>query len=209
MKPRVSIVPTGVAVAALLVALTACAAEPTDDASAVSNVPALEESLSAAVAGGAHQSQIDVLEQAIDEGELTYAHLETLYGNAMDCLTNAGFSVSPQDPEEVGVGSGLLVPSYLVSQPSTMTDSAASDLMDECYQLHISPAAGAYMDQPINIERYNATWDTPEVRECLKGRGFEIDEDATGSELNAMAGEDMEARAGEPGFEPCFPTAGG
>lgn len=190
-------------VTATLVA-TACSTS-ADPNEPPDNTAAIELQLSRAEANGADSLQISVLKVALAHGEVTYEQVATLYEAAKECLNDSGFTTTSTTRTELLPGTDLWIPTYLVNEPAGMSESAARDIMTQCDKSFVIYAASAYMDQPINIEKYNSAWDTPAVRECLAERGYLIDPDANGTELNALASEDEVNNIGVDGWVPCSP----
>lgn len=191
------------AVATALVA-TACSTS-ADPNELPDNTAAIELQLRGAEANGADSLQISVLKTALANGEVTYEQVATLYEAAKECLNDSGFTTTSTTRTELLPGTDLWIPTYLVNEPPGMSDSAVRDIMTECDKRFVMYAASAYMDQPVNIDKYNSAWDTPAVRECLAQRGYLIDPDATGAELNALAGEDLASSSDVEGWFPCLP----
>lgn len=161
-----------------------------------------------ATASGADPQQIEVLERARDRGEITFEDLSELAELTKQCLEDAGFDVIDKEPVEVVPGSGLRTPYYLSIQPYGMSDEVAGEVMDDCSMRFDNWAGAAFADQPLVVEAYNSQWDTPEVRACLEDHGYQVDDEMTGTELNQLAGEDLNANADAPGFRPCIPDFG-
>lgn len=185
-----------------VVVLTACSSPPETPEP---NTEVIESNLEQARAAGADPAQIQVLERALERGSVTFEDLNELSQLTMQCLRDAGFEIREQDPREVAPGSGLRTPNYLMIEPQDMSDDAAAVIIMECGERFDTWASTAFADQPIVVEAYNAPWDTPEIRACLEDHGHQIEEDMTGTELNALASDDWNANADVPGFEPCIP----
>jgi hypothetical protein len=167
---------------------------------------AIEQQLEWARTNGAAAEQVDVLEQALTNGAVTIEQIVDLNSRVEDCLADAGFRVTDVGMEQVQVGSSMTMPGYVAVQPEGMDDVAAGAVMDECSTKFIAYAQSAYMDQPRSQEILYEGYDNPDVRQCLIDRGYDVDEDATGYEINLIASDDIRDHGTDPGFTMCTPS---
>jgi len=197
---------SGVCLAAVIATLSSCASsQPVPSASGGLSIAKYIEMAEQA---GADDRQIEVLERANERGEVTFEDLNELAQLTIQCEKDAGFTVIEKTPVEYVPDSGLFTPSFLSIQPDGMSDKVAGEVMDSCSDRYDTWAGAAFADQPIVVEAYNSQWDTPEVRACLKERGYQVDDDMTGTELNNLSMEDWTAHASAPGFRGCDPDIG-
>jgi len=192
------------AVATLLCVATACSRRETP-ATPLPPVDVFQQQLEMAKAGGASQDQIYVLSRAAEAGTMTFDDIMLAQDSLVGCLETAGFSVEVQTPYELAVGSGIVVPDYLATPPGGTPTSATDAVFDACNVKEIEFAMSAYVSQPVAMEAQMAQWDSPKVRDCLVARGYTVDPESTGAELNAMVGDDIEKHGQDPGFNPCLP----
>jgi len=193
-----------VAATAFAVAATGCSS-PSNAPTDAGNHDEIQLQLEWARASGASDNQIQVLENALEIGEVTYGQLETLFSDVYECFDEVGWTYSIQPPRELAPGSGILVPDYLAFPPQGMSEDAALELFDACNNENIAYALAAYSSQPVALEALFESWDTPELRECLESRGYNIDENTTPAEVNALVSEDVAANMNDPSFTVCVP----
>jgi len=196
----------GACLAAVAVALSGCASSQPEPSA--SGGLSIAKYIEMAEQAGADEQQIEVLERANKRGEVTFEDLNELAQLTIQCEKDAGFTVIEKAPVEYVPGSGLFTPSYLSNQPDGMSDKVAGEVMDGCSDRYDTWAGAAFADQPIVVEAYNNQWDTPQVRACLKERGYQVDDDMTGTELNNLSMEDWMANTNTPGFRGCDPDIG-
>jgi len=164
----------------------------------------LEEIIEQAERGGALPEQLEVLEAAKDGKPVPYESLDMLYDDMLVCFDEAGWGYQEIDPEEQGgPGSGLFIPSYLYQPPTGMASSVADAMFDECNTRHVSFVMMYYSTEPVAIDAQIAQWDTPKLRECLIGRGYDVQPETTAAELNAMALDNTPQSGSAPGWTPC------
>jgi hypothetical protein len=126
----------------------------------------------------------DILERALEEGELTSDMYREAADNAAACLEDAGLTpafVAPTKPY------GQWLPNfqmYVPEGPDSPEFLAKQALADDCIAQHLDPVTSIYLDHPQVavfqegvFEQYRDAW-----YECLVERGAAIDHDATQSE---------------------------
>jgi hypothetical protein len=86
-----------------------------------------------------------------------------------------------------------------------MDDIGANAVMDECNNRYLGYAQAVYMSEPKVLDQYYAVWDTPEVRQCLIDRGYDVNDDTTPYELNLLTGQDDQDHMTVSGYTSCFP----
>jgi hypothetical protein len=187
------------AAAALLLAAAACAPESATTTGPQSNSEAIQQALTEARAGGASEHQIEVLEHALDVGEVTYDDLDSLASDVYACFDAAGLTYNVLPPWEVTPDSGVFLPDYQIRLPGD-DSSVVTVLAEPCEQQHLLFAEGAYMNQPTVVEAQNGAWDTPAVRACLTDRGYAVDDKATSAEIQALIAQDATEHGQDPGY---------
>jgi hypothetical protein len=188
------------AAAALPLAAAACAPESATTTGPQSNSEAIQQALTEARAGGASEHQIEVLEHALDVGEVTYDDLDSLASDVYACFDAAGLTYVVLPPAEVTPHSGIVVPAYAYRFPDGGQDDGSELVADPCEDQSLRYAETAYMNQPAVIAAVNGVWDTPEVRACLTERGYAVDEDATSAEIQALIAQDATEHGQDPGY---------
>lgn len=169
---------------------------------------AIAQELELARSEGAAEEQIDALSLASDRGEVTLEQVRGMSERARECIMQAGFQTVDSGQLELIPGSAWYLENYTVVQDPGVTDDAISAVMLDCSTRYLQFIQSAFMMQPQAVELQAALWDTPEVRDCLRSRGFDIDADATGAELEAMASDDARAHAvDDPSYAPCLPSS--
>lgn len=189
--------------------LAACGALAACSASAPAASPTsteLADELAQARAQGAAPEQIAVLEEASRTGEVTIEQLRELNELQRDCFSDSGFSVFSNGSHELVDGSGWWLEDYGILQTDGASDDAIGAVLYDCGMKYLAFAQGAFMAQPRAVELQYARFDTPRVRDCLIGRGYDIDDAMTGQELENLAGEDLrEHLQTDPNYPPCMP----
>jgi hypothetical protein len=146
-------------------------------------------------------SQIEMLERARAEGEVTRADVDTAFAAHLACLDEAGVKYIVVEEERVP-GSGLSFPgvNLPVSDPDSTTEI---DIDDACMFGHDVYIASAYGNQPRALAMEDAVWTSPSVRDCLASHGFPSDDDATVAEIQALDQTDWEEHSQDPTFTAC------
>lgn len=138
------------------------------------------EVLAEARAGGANEAQINILEQAEVDGQLSLEDARRAARSAVDCMTEAGLEATYQEEASY---SGTPLPGYLVV---TGDDTSSIESCDVSHSLWVGKL---HQLQPSSIQANEAYADQQEssLRACLEAEGLEVDENASGSQLANLA----------------------
>jgi hypothetical protein len=160
---------------------------------------------------GRSEEQLDVLERAAAEGELTYEDVVGLINLAFECMEAQGLAPNWREPLD---DYGYPVPFYEVGESETLGSDASQAVMDDCVRRYSGLAEQLYLWQPTNTAIYEAYWDKnyriPMIA-CLHEHGVTIEDDAPRNDIERAAVE-LNMPTGpqdNPVFGPdCFREAG-
>lgn len=163
----------------------------------------VERAMAEAAAGGAGDTQIEILERARAEGKVLIEDARAAALATIDCFAANGLDAEYTERQRTG---GLLVPSYLVSAP---VDSAETTdpMIDACEARESRWVNELYQSQPLARQLLGEYVMSKEatLRSCLEAAGKEPDPLATGWELAMFAIEDQNLLTG--GLD-CLDAAG-
>ncbi len=134
-----------------------------------------------AIAAGASEAQIAILERAATDGGVTFEDAKIAATAAMSCMADQGVTATYQ---EMALPNGVTIPAYVVnSEKSDGTD--ATDAMDQCERAESFWVNMLFQVQPTSVEANLAFIDkqAPVIRKCLEDAGYDTDPGATGMEL--------------------------
>lgn len=132
---------------------------------------------------GASESQLDALTQADLVGDLSYETLALLIDDTFTCLDEAGIPYLPVVPLELVPG--FSIPSYSVGSSTELGPDTSFAIAQQCQSTYSEFAERAYQMQPrAQALRDNALEsELPQVLECLKANGVDLDPEATLDEV--------------------------
>lgn len=177
-----------------LATLTACASQSDNDVAGAFDV-LVNEAHAEAQASGAAQSQLSLLTEAQDLGEMPVESARAAVNATVECFEIAG--LNGEVIESTG-RDGVVIPGYSVSVEGSWGpehDAAASDCerqhsawVDKVYQLQ--PSVQAAREQYVESI-------ADDLRACLEDAGYETETDASGVELSQRAGDVASETRGE------------
>ena len=169
-------------VLALVVGVTGCGG-PSQGGDDARSYPDLAAVLTDAQAHGAGPEQLDVLDKAVRQGEMTYDDLDSLVGPLSTCLEDAGFQVHPGTPYEDYPG--FLTPSYAFTEPPGMAYDEWNAVESACENTYWNYAELYYVSQPRAIDAFYDDFERqrPEILSCLGSHGVAVVSDPTVAEL--------------------------
>ncbi|WP_062071874.1 hypothetical protein [Demequina sediminicola] len=176
-----------VAVVALAAVTAACTPTASEDPADPEFAVYMDELIEEASSEGASSGQIDVLEQAKTDGELSYEAAVEANRNLVSCLSEAG--VEAHVTEET-TNWGLTIPGYAASLDGP---SDAESLVESCETAEAYWVGQVYQLQPASEEMQAAyiAKQRPIVEECLAREGAEVDPNLGDYELLLFASEYM------------------
>jgi hypothetical protein len=161
-----------------------------------------QETIDEALAAGASEEQLSMLEVAKETGSVPLDDARTAARNAVQCMEDAG--VVAEYTEET-TSAGLVLPNYRAQIPDDQP--VAEQLIVACDEQEflwvgklyaLQPSSTAVMDEHVE-ERL------PMLRACLDQSGVAVDAEATRAELFEAAAKLLE----DSGWETdCFKEAG-
>lgn len=149
--------------------------------------------------GIASQRQIEVLEEAAAEGrDVTAGEYREAFNLSVACTEQAGVTVVNTD--RYGYH-GSVAYSMVVHVPISEDEEAAFAAMAACLEEHSDYLKAAYLSREASQEFVDATIEEylPAMIECVRQRGYEVDDEATYQEVVALdvaANEDEGVRIG-------------
>lgn len=157
----------------------------------------------------ADPAQIQQLEEARGEGEVSFGMLVEAYGNEIACVEDAGIPVvSPRTYEARGVEWYT----YGTRVPVTMTDAVQGAITWDCAEKHRAFIEYVYSNQPSTTEAFDTALAAalPDIRSCLVREGVA---DAAVMDQNeaftaSMHLYDEQAAAGNASPKDCVADAG-
>lgn len=139
---------------------------------------AFEQAIQAAEAGGASESQVDILRNAAERGEITLTDLKDALAATYACLEAADISYQEVVTEEPW---GMTVASYEMRVPTGRDVEAAAATSDECARLHSGFVEQFYVNQPKAValfDEYRNTVVKPQIEACLDTHQIPYDSEA-------------------------------
>lgn len=146
----------------------------------------LEPILQDAIDGGANDSQIAILQEAMAANEVSLEVARVAAHAAIECMAESGLSASYTEYEQ---SNSLLVPNYDVLLSRDPDDVAgietAEAIVARCDTAEFRWINEAYQTQPSSVELTDALLEerSDELRACLEEAGRNVDTQATPREL--------------------------
>lgn len=165
----------------------------------------ISQALADARAGGAEQSQIDLLESAVTTGSVTFDDAQLATDAMLDCIEGADFTVADRGVDE---SHGLKVTTFTVSAPTSLDQAQADQIYSDCEDRFRRWVEFAYENQPaaqdafaVQVEQHRA-----EIIACLNEDGSDIAADAPIDEMvsEALRLSAEAIDAGETNVTDCF-----
>lgn len=171
------------AVVAAVALTSACSTAPSDEPADPEFALYMDELIEEASNEGASKTQIDVLEQAKGDGELSYEAALEANRNVVSCLSEAG--VEAHITEEA-TNYGLTIPGYAASLDGP---GDPESLIESCETAEVYWVGRAYQLQPSaqELNAIHIAKQRPIVEECLAREGAEVDPGLGDYELLSFA----------------------
>jgi len=136
--------------------------------------------------GGAAASQIALLEQAQDQGEITVEMMRDAVAGVSDCFELAGGTVQIRDDIIVP---GVVWPGYTVGFDESMGEETIDLLVQSCKTTEYKWINTVYQTQPTSRQALGeyVLSQEPVLRDCLESYGIATEPDANGWELAKQA----------------------
>jgi hypothetical protein len=202
----------GVAAVACLVALAGCSsgsgASPGSDGLAVFKASA-SQALTEANAAGASDAQVQIIQRAIDTGEVTFEDASRAVDSFAACVNGAGGTVTTQ----VDVtDTGFQVPSYsaVVGSGGLVDDPGAENIVTACDAREDYWVNYLYQMQPAALRASEVDFDAHRgaLIACLREHGVAVADDVTNDELKRADSQLTRDKIGDPEFMPCAAEVG-
>ncbi|MDE0573912.1 hypothetical protein ON058_10865 [Demequina sp. B12] len=178
---------SGAAAAFIVLGATACSPAASDAAADPDFAAYIDELLEEAHNEGASAQQIDILEQAKADGELTYEMALEANRNVVACL--ADVEIEAHVVEET-TNYGLTIPGYAAQ----LGDGSSEESVTVCDQSEVYWTGQAYQLQPSSEALQSAyiAKQRPLVEACLTREGAEFDPNLNDQDLLVFALEYMD-----------------
>jgi hypothetical protein len=137
-------------------------------------------------ASGASEAQLAILERAVATGEISFEDASVANDATIECLVDAGFTVSAQVDETVP---GFPVPGFTAGRPTSMTEDQGDASLSSCESRENFFVNMMYQTQPAADEAKWANFERvkTEFIACLQDAGLSVPGDATNDELVDLA----------------------
>lgn len=151
--------------------------------------PAFREQIEVAIedarVGGASDTQLQILNEALDTEAISFEAAHSAAVAAVDCMNAAGLSARYKEQSRP---SGPATPGY-VADIGLDDDGTNEAILSRCDAQEDFWVNLLYQTQPSSVALEDARIESlaPAFRECLESNGIDVDSSATGSELQRQA----------------------
>jgi hypothetical protein len=146
----------------------------------------ISDAIDEAVAGGASDRQIALLEEARDAGSMTTEMTRLGVANVIECFTAYGGTAEPRDAIKAP---GLINLGYLVGSDEDLGEAQIDLYVTSCDTQEFRWVSYIFQQQPSSrdIIGHHVMSQEPILRACLEREGIQTDPDATGWDLAQLA----------------------
>lgn len=169
--------------------LVACAAEPSPEFTDAESWQLLvEQTYQEAEQAGASAEQLSVIHDAKSDPEITFETVRSAVQRTLDCLELAGLQHQYATEHDIA---GRAVPAYEFGNTPTLSSTEARALATQCMLHNSRFVEELYALQPSAVEAQTRALDAavPAIVACLRASGISVDDDASTSEVMAIAAE--------------------